>query len=144
MDLLPRTGGTDAINLTTAYRYDAQGRLVQVVEDQGSATAGHLNLTTSYGYDPAGNHLSTTDGRGNPTTITVDPLGRPVKLQDASGFATQTQYSPAGEVTATINARNQTNAATLDRLGRVVSQGYLKADGVTAGTLTSSTTRWAT
>ncbi len=135
-ELSSRTGGTDAINLTTAYAYDAQGRLVQVVEDQGSAAAGHLNWTTSYGYDPSGNRLTTTDGRGNPTTITVDPLGRPVKLQDASGYFTQTQYSPAGEGTAAINARNQTNAATLDRLGRVLSQGYLKADGVTAGNLT--------
>jgi YD repeat-containing protein len=55
-ELSPRTGGTDGINLTTAYAYDAQGRLVRVVEDSGNVAAGHLNLTTAYGLKEGKSH----------------------------------------------------------------------------------------
>ncbi len=66
---------------------DAEGRLTQVVEDSGASGNGHLNLTTSYGYDPLGNRLTMTDGRSNATTVTVDPLNRTTRVQDASGNA---------------------------------------------------------
>jgi hypothetical protein len=137
-ELSPRTGGSDGIRLTTGYAYDAQLRLLQVTEDQGSSAQGHRNLLTSYGYDPAGHRLTVSDGLSHVSTTTVDGLGRATSLLDASGNLQQTQYSLAGEVVKTVNGRGQQNPLTLDRLGRVLVQGYLKADGVTAGT-TSTT-----
>jgi RHS repeat-associated protein len=47
-----------------------------------------------------------------------------------------TNYSLAGEVTSVVNGRGKTNSLTLDRLGRTTTLSYLKADGLTAGSLT--------
>jgi RHS repeat-associated protein len=101
---------------------------VQVVNDAGSSSAGHLNIVTRYTYDPAGHRLTGVDGNTNPTTLTVDALGRIIAVKDAVNNVQQTQYSPAGEVVAKINARNQTNALTLDHVGRVVTESYLRSD----------------
>src|SRR5205814_625662 len=119
-EISPRTGGTDGANLTTAYAYDAQHRLVVVTEDSGSLSAGHSNLSTSYGYDAAGNLLTTKDGLNHVTTNTVDDFGRVTAVTDASNNVITTNHSPAGEVTSVVNASSpaQTIAYGLDRVSR--------------------------
>jgi RHS repeat-associated protein len=133
-EIAARTGGTDSAHLVTAHVYDELFRQVEVIQDQGSAAAGHQNAATQFGYDNSGNLLTVTDGLGHVTTTAVDDLGRPVTVTDASGNVQRTSYSLAGEVLSTVDGRNQTNAYTRDRMGRTASVAFVHADG-TAGTL---------
>lgn len=135
-ELSPRTGGTDGINLTTAFAYDDRGRLASVTEDKGSISNGHLNLVTTYTYDPSGNLVSMTDPRTDPgnhtTNYTIDRFGHTTDVTDPSGYTIHTNYSLAGEGVSVVNARGTTNSFTLDRLGRIVSEAYLRASGSSA------------
>lgn len=48
---------------TIAYRYDARGRLVEIVRNDGAGA----NVVTTYGYDKADNRiLKNTSGSPNP------------------------------------------------------------------------------
>jgi hypothetical protein len=48
---------------TIAYKYDARGRLIQVVRNDGASA----NVVTDYGYDKADNRiLKNTSGSPNP------------------------------------------------------------------------------
>jgi YD repeat-containing protein len=77
---------TDPNGVVSSMRYDAKGQLVETVQD---TAAGGLNLKTSYSWDARGLQLSVTQGVGsaNPLKVTYayDNLGRRVSETVAPG-----------------------------------------------------------
>jgi len=55
-----------AVTGASRYDYDALGRLIRVIDEQGRVT--------EYVYDPAGNLTQRTDALGQPWTFTYDPV----------------------------------------------------------------------
>ncbi|MFC8360260.1 LamG-like jellyroll fold domain-containing protein [Streptomyces griseorubiginosus] len=120
--------GADAAAYTTAYRYDALGRLVQEtaptvqVEENGAAAA-TSKPTTLTGYNTFGEAIDTKDARGKVTRSEVDRLGRTTSV-------TLPDYTPSGS-TSPLTATTRTTYTPLgtprtvtDPLGRVTSFGY--------------------
>lgn len=105
------TSLTDESNATTAYGYDAMGRVNKITYPVGDTTA--WNATTiafaavgSAEYGIAANHWCQTVSTGNSRTITYyDALWRPVLVRqydtgDVAGTSlfTATAYNPSGQV----------------------------------------------
>ena len=108
--------------VTTAYEYDALGRLTAVIQPLA---------TTRFGYDPQNNLTSVTDPNGAVTTFAYDGLGR---LLSQSNPLTRYGYDPAGnlivigETARTYDAANRITSSqsgeervtwTYDAAGRV-------------------------
>lgn len=101
-----QTAATDALNYTTSWTYDANGRVKQSLR---FAKAGQQDLSdvnnakTSYDYDSAGRLIRTTDAEGAVTFNKIDAAGRIVETTLAHGTAdastTQYTYDAAGRVT---------------------------------------------
>ncbi|MFD5014867.1 LamG-like jellyroll fold domain-containing protein [Streptomyces chartreusis] len=120
--------GANATAYTTAYRYDALGRLVQeiapeVQAEENGAAATTIKPTTVTGYNTFGEATEAKDARGKVTRTEVDRLGRPIAV-------TLPDYTPPG-VAAPLTATSRTtyNALSLpatetDPLGRVTRYGY--------------------
>ncbi len=65
----------------TQNQYDANGRLVQVTQNQLASQPQNYqqqyNLVTQYGYDRLGRQVAITDTLGRVTRTGYDPAGRP-------------------------------------------------------------------
>ncbi|MFJ8802939.1 LamG-like jellyroll fold domain-containing protein [Streptomyces sp. NPDC102487] len=113
---------------TTAYRYDALGRLVQetspsVSVEENGGTASTAKPTTLTGYNTFGDAIEAKDARGKITRTEVDRLGR-------TTAETLPDYTPPGSTTA-LTATTRTTYTALglpltvtDPLGRVTRYGY--------------------
>jgi RHS repeat-associated protein len=151
---------TDPLNNTTAFTYNAQGRLKSVTVPG--------NRTTSFNYNGAGDLVSAIDPLGNETLLTPDQVGRIVKITDPLGFDTQTTFNAFNQITQTRDAnlnvtqlgydarRNlasvtnplnvQIESYQYDELGRIVQKTDAKAKSATyqydtAGNLSQMTDR---
>jgi YD repeat-containing protein len=99
----------DALGHTTQYRYDAAGRLIEVVEpgvDKGSANDGTSVIQHAihqYTWNGEGQLLAYTDPLGGSTRYTYDGDGRPLTRTDAAGRSLVYRYDPAGRLTTLVN-----------------------------------------
>lgn len=85
-----------AVPLTVGYAYDRQGRRTSVLLPSGRT----LKLT----YDPALGGLAGISLGSRPlVSVTTDPAGRPVQLQNGA-VSEERQYGPSGQL-AVLNAR---------------------------------------
>ncbi|GAA4233421.1 polymorphic toxin-type HINT domain-containing protein [Actinomadura meridiana] len=130
------TATKDPYDRVTAYAYDAGGRLVRQVEPVSDTKS----ITTSFGYDAAGNRTRYTDGRGNPTIYTVNSLGLPESVVEAS---TPSNPEPSDRTwTATYDASARpvrltapggiTRERTFDPQGRITAETGAGAEASTA------------
>jgi large repetitive protein len=112
----------DENSVTTAYHYDAAGRLVRRVE----ARATDLQRTTEFSYDAEGN-LDTIRIPGDAqsaevvTTMTYDSSGNMETLTDPQGQTTRFTYDAAGNVLTKTDALDKVWSYTYDGQGRLTS-----------------------
>ncbi|MFF3503172.1 LamG-like jellyroll fold domain-containing protein [Streptomyces sp. NPDC003247] len=130
--------GADPAAHTTAYRYDALGRLVQetapaIQAEENGGTATTVKPTTLTGYNTFGEATDATDARGKVTRTEVDRLGRATAV-------TLPEYTPPGATTP-LTATTRTTYTALglpqtetDPLGRVTRYAYDQFGQLTAQT----------
>ena len=116
---------TNGQTRTTAYDWDANGRLLSVNGPLAPDGQGHDDVT-SYTYDTQGNLLTSTDAMGHVTTFgSYDANGRPGTMTDPNGIVTAYTYDPLGRVqTITVqhptdSALNATTTISYDAVGEV-------------------------
>jgi len=102
---------TDPLGRTTTRRFDAVGRVVQVIDP--------ALVDTDYEYDSFGNLLKTRDVNGTETVLTYDVRGRRRSITDPSAGHWTFDYFPAGELKSQTNARGQVASFSYDRLSRM-------------------------
>ncbi|WP_343066738.1 DUF6531 domain-containing protein, partial [Dissulfurirhabdus thermomarina] len=120
------TERTDPEGRTTAYTYDAAGRLVAVTDPAGAVTR--------YAYDARGNRTSVTDPAGRTTVFTYDAGDRVASVTDPEGRTTRYTYDergnlssvadPAGGVTRIDRDERGDPARIEDPTGRVATLTY--------------------
>ena len=127
-----RLGRTDHPNGSSRSLYDAQGRLVEFVQNvaaKSGANSAAVLSTTKYGYDAAGHLTSITypSGRKVSYTYTAGQLTAVGLAKDASTAAvpliTQIQWEPFGGVTSwqwQMASGTQSHERVYDVYGRVV------------------------
>lgn len=86
-----------AQQVITSYAYDALGRRSSQTVDPGT---GRLNLTTQYRYDANGNVVASIDAAGRMTRFVYDADNRLEFTVDAAGGVTRSWYDRNGRVVA--------------------------------------------
>ena len=105
----------------TATTYDSLGRAVaQSVSD------GTHSLTTAYDYDAQGRVWQVTDSSGNTTITQYDAAGRTIRQTDGDGNIVETSYDAAGRVTKTIRKDHKPGGHARRRLSLVRYQFRLR------------------
>lgn len=112
---------TDATGKSKRARYDALGRLVQVIDDPGGA-----NLSATYSYD-ANDHLSAVDQGSQHRDFIYDGLGRLRTVQNPESGTVLYTYDGMGNVLTKRDARNITTTYTYDVSDRLT--GKSASDG---------------
>ena len=112
----------DANGNSTTRVLDPFGRVVEVIEDDGSDTD-----RTRYEYDVADNLIKITDRGGNETTITYDDLGQRRSIDDPdTGLTVFDHYDADGNLTEESRFGHGAAASTVvseyDAIGRIVSR----------------------
>ena len=95
----------------------------------GSQPGPDTNITTAYRYDALGNQLQIINALGISTTTTLyDAANRPIIVRDALGRETRTQYNALGHRVVITDANTAVTHFTYDGLNRLARIDYL-ADG---------------
>ena len=102
------SGGTELNEVDTTY--DSMGRVVTQSVGDGN---GH-SLTTAYDYDALGRVWQVTDPSGHKTVTQYDAAGRTVRQTDGDGNIVETSYDAASRVVKTIRKDHEPGAGTLD------------------------------
>jgi RHS repeat-associated protein len=110
---------TDEAGHRTEAYVDAQGRVAQVRERDGTAF-----YATGYEYDVVDNLTTITDHAGNVTTFTWDSLGRKVEEKAPDRGSWTYQYDNAGNLTGMTDARGLKTAFTYDALNRLKTKQW--------------------
>ncbi len=102
----------------TQFRYDADGRITEVIAPDGART--------TLRYDAAGRQVEVVDAGGNRTTHTLDPAGNVLRedVWDAGGELWRTQsrgYDALGQMTSTTAADGGVTRHEYDAEGRVIA-----------------------
>ncbi|MEA5471075.1 RHS repeat domain-containing protein [Spirulina sp. 06S082] len=80
----------------TEYKYDALGRLEQVIYPDTTDNNIDDRSSVSYQYDKAGRRTHEIDAKGNVTEYKYDKLGRVTKVIFADETFTETKYDKVG------------------------------------------------
>jgi RHS repeat-associated protein len=132
-------GGTDALNRTTAYTYDAMGNMVSVTRLAGTPDA----VTTTFTYEPTFNRLASvtdplthvtsvayvdradkstqvtvTDPLNHETVLTTNTAGQLIAVVDPLQQTTQWQYDVQGNLITMIDPAGGTTTRANDAVGR--------------------------
>ncbi len=106
-----KVAATDQSGKITRYRYDANGRLVEVRQylDQSLAASDAAFslqpsavgvVSTTYAYDELGHQTSQTDSLGRVTSYAYDSLGRRISRTLPGGQGESHGYDAAGNLTS--------------------------------------------
>ncbi len=131
-------------------RYDAQGRLVEIIDGEGHSiqiandvagqqqiiTSPSGRLTTIDTFDDRGDLLREDlvgDGKTITTTHTYDALGRELSTTDPLGHTTARTYDEGGHVLTQTDAKGNTTRFTYTPEGLIQSQ--IQPDGTTVSFL---------
>ncbi len=135
----------DGTELTTQFRYDGRGNLLQETDPLGNdtlftydkygnvvTTTDALGHTTTNNYDQSGNLLSTTDAGRVTTTLSYDSAGNPTQIavgQNVTWF----EYDAAGNVTRQEDAAESIRTFTHDSNGNQLTEtvSFVTAKGLT-------------
>jgi YD repeat-containing protein len=109
---------------TTAYAYDAQGRLTTITDPAGLAT------TLAYGAD--GKLETVTDTAGRTTTYEHDALGRLVRVVFPDGSEIAYAHDPQNRVTAVTDQRGFTTSHDYGFAGQFTGSGFPDGASVAA------------
>ncbi|MCP4469961.1 MAG: RHS repeat protein, partial [Gammaproteobacteria bacterium] len=92
--LITETSVSDALGHATIYKFDAEGKVVEVF---GPVINGSSQMT-AFSYDAQGNVLSSTDGNGNTISYEYDAQGNRSLERDALGNTITRSYSADNEL----------------------------------------------
>ncbi|MBA3470218.1 MAG: VCBS repeat-containing protein [Herpetosiphonaceae bacterium] len=110
---------TNELGVRQERTIDAFGRTTAVIEWNGSASA-----TTAYRYDALGRLASIRDAVGRSTTLGWDSLGRKTTQSDPDTGTSAYAYDASGQLTAQTNAAGTTIRFAYDELGRMRTRTY--------------------
>ncbi|HET7792710.1 MAG TPA: PKD domain-containing protein [Rhizobacter sp.] len=116
---------TDARGVLTTYGYDANGRLVSVIQS-GVASA------TTYGYDETGAKTLQRDAAGRQVQWRFDAAGRIVSRSLPDGSVETFAYDAQGQLTGYTNFGGVTVTHTYDSQGREVTRSIPASAGAPA------------
>jgi RHS repeat-associated protein len=123
----------------TQYRYDAFGRLRNVVELSGNCATGYwaeyacggsyttnwgVYATTTYAYSPLDLLTSVDDAKGNDTLISYDSLGRKTGMTDPDMGSWSYGYDVNGNLTRQTDAKGQRICFYYDVLDRPLGRHH--------------------
>jgi len=110
------TSGTDPLGDKTTFGYDTIGRRTSTVSPRGNAAGANPTLfTTAYAYDAFGKVISVTDPLGATTTYAYDANGNRTKVTDAEGHPTATNYDAANDHVSGLRLRRKREPDLLQR-----------------------------
>ena len=101
------------VSTSTAYVYDAENQLVEVIEPDGAKT--------KKTYDRDGNLVAVTNAMDHVTSYTYDDLGRRISRTNAEGATTSLFYNNMGQVERVCHPNGTQTFYTYDLGGRVKS-----------------------
>ncbi|MCK9193679.1 MAG: hypothetical protein M0P19_07380, partial [Nevskia sp.] len=152
VDTVARNSASPALNIATAYTYDAEGRNLSVAEGitaTGSSGSFVVNSasalrTTQYSYDKAGRRITTIAdagvGRLNITTgYAYDKNNNLIRSTDAKGNITRYFYDANGRQTYTVNALGGVVETRYDGEGRAI-RNIAYANTITPASLNDGST----
>lgn len=111
---------TDQAGKDRESQTDALGRLVKVVEDPGT---NGLNYTTTYTYDALDNLRTVTQG-SQTRTFTYDSVSRLQTATNPESGTILYEYDDNGNLTRKTDARSVVTTYTYDELNRVKTRSY--------------------
>ena len=115
---------TNDLGQATLKVKDAQGRLVEAVDDALSST--------QYQYDPVGKLVKVTDPAGHITTMSYDILGNKTAMNDPDMGVWEYRYNALGQLVWQKDARGQVSTMQYDVLGRMIRR--VEPEGVSEWT----------
>ena len=104
----------DPLGNRTDYQYDAQHRLIKVIEP--ADVSGGPRAETQYAYDAAGRLLTTTDAEGHETSYLYDDRNRVTRVSHADASAERFVYGAGPDANLLVKQS--------DRRGIVTSHQY--------------------
>jgi choice-of-anchor C domain-containing protein len=127
-DLGQQIANIDTLGRKTIYRYDNQGKQIEVIYPDATPDDLSDNLRTQTRYDILGRMIATIDRAGHETRYVYDKVGRLTEtlLPDTTpnnwndNPRTQTEYYDDGLVKAQIDERNNRTEYRYDALGRQI------------------------
>ncbi len=133
----------DAGGATWQYDYDANGRIIRIVDPNleettfehdalGRNTAIELPNCTRirYRYDGAGNRVGTTDQGGTDTTAFYDPRTARIQSEvDNAGAVTDHRYDQFGNLTTVVDAYRAVTSMRYNDRGQMIQ--HISPSGVT-------------
>lgn len=110
-----QSGGGSSISIQTGYTYDELGRLLNVINGEGTTVA-------AYSYDTNGN--TTTYHNANPVNRTrqYDALNRLVTETDELGYTHNAQYNSRDVLTQWTDGNNATTTYTRNGLDQITQR----------------------
>ncbi|MBD3362702.1 hypothetical protein GF362_03215 [Candidatus Dojkabacteria bacterium] len=125
-------GGEADTNVTTQYKYDKEGNIIEVVNPKGNSTKFEYDKIyrqtkitdakgnyTKFKYDEVDNVVQVTDRNGNVSTKEYDALRRIVKEINAENHKTEYRYDPKGNIKTTIDPRGNPTKFEYDKIDRL-------------------------
>tara|TARA_R110002110_G_scaffold43803_1_gene135614 strand:- start:9555 stop:18386 length:8832 start_codon:yes stop_codon:yes gene_type:complete len=144
---------TQAVNLwgTVDYRYDADGRVIEITSEGGHAVrygydalgnrtsistrlSGQAERTTSYTYDVLNRLATVVEPDGDTTTYSYDPVGNVASINYPNGVVSSFTYDNLNQLTRIEHRQGATTLAaydyTLDAGGRRLRVDHANGDSV--------------
>jgi RHS repeat-associated protein len=116
--------GGSAETLTTTFRYDGAGRLLETVQPGG--------VSTQTVYNAIGQVGETIDPLGRRTTMTYDELGRQTATGYPDGTSESHAYDAEGRLLATTDRGGRVTTYLYDALGRLVKTTFPDTTSITS------------
>lgn len=110
------TPTTPSGQITMSRTYDPRGKLVQTVQNVGTAPT---PIATTYAYDPAGSLTKITDTNNHDLTAAYDDLGRKTQVVDPDRGVWSYTWDGLGRVRTQVDARGYLLAYQYDAIGRL-------------------------
>ena len=107
-------------NTPTTHNQDGQGRLVSVIEREGTRPI----TTGTYSYNPVGSVLQITDALGHVRNYGYDGRSRRISIDDPNGGHWQLSYTDGNDLEQRIDATGSSVWYSYDGFGRPVNEWH--------------------